>query len=96
MKEMLSGLAALSVTLLSTTAIVRNAPAAAAVVPAPVVSMAADSRDKTEGQLTTEVKDPRHPEEPWIITTYRLPDESAGAFVTRHMDAVEAVRSALR
>jgi hypothetical protein len=48
-----------------------------------------------EQVLTTTVQDPEHPGEPWVITTYRRPDESFEAFIKRHRDMVDAVRRAL-
>jgi hypothetical protein len=48
-----------------------------------------------EQVLTTTVQDPGHPGEPWVVTTYRRPDESFEAFIRRHKDMVEAVRKAL-
>ena len=45
--------------------------------------------------LTTTVQDPNHPVEPWVVTTYRQPDESYEAFIKRHREMVEAVRKAL-
>ena len=48
-----------------------------------------------EQALTTTVQDPEHPGEPWVVSTYRRPDESEPAFLKRHMDMVAAVRSAL-
>jgi len=46
--------------------------------------------------LTTTVKDPDHPDEPWVVTTYRRPDESEPAFLKRHLEMVQAVRAALK
>jgi hypothetical protein len=48
-----------------------------------------------EQVLTTTVQDPAHPGEPWVVTTYRRPDESFEAFIKRHREMVEAVRRAL-
>jgi len=48
-----------------------------------------------EQVLTTTVQDPNHPAEPWVVTTYRRPDESFEAFIKRHREMVEAVRKAL-
>ena len=48
-----------------------------------------------EQVLTTTVQDPSHPGEPWVVTTYRRPDESFEAFIRRHKDMIEAVRKAL-
>jgi hypothetical protein len=48
-----------------------------------------------EQVLTTTVQDPGHPGEPWVVTTYRRPDESFEAFIRRHKDMIEAVRKAL-
>lgn len=48
-----------------------------------------------EQVLTTTVQDPGHPAEPWVVTTYRRPDESFEAFIRRHREMVEAVRKAL-
>jgi hypothetical protein len=48
-----------------------------------------------EQVLTTTVQDPNHPSEPWVVTTYRRPDESFDAFIKRHREMVEAVRKAL-
>lgn len=45
--------------------------------------------------LTTTIRDPDHPEQPWTITTHRRPGESKSAFIKRHRDMVEAVREAL-
>lgn len=49
-----------------------------------------------EQVLTTTIKDPQHPDEPWTVTTYRREDESFEAFVTRHKNMCEAVRQALK
>jgi hypothetical protein len=46
--------------------------------------------------LTTTVQDPAHPNEPWVVTTYRRPDESEPAFLKRHLEMVAAVRAALK
>jgi hypothetical protein len=48
-----------------------------------------------EQVLSTTVQDPNHPGEPWVVTTYRRPDESFEAFIRRHRDMVDAVRKAL-
>lgn len=45
--------------------------------------------------LTTTIQDPNHPEEPWVVTTYRRDGESLGAFIKRHREMVDAVRDAL-
>ena len=46
--------------------------------------------------ITTTVQDPKHPDEPWVVTTYKKIDESKEAFIKRHQEMVEAVREALR
>ena len=51
---------------------------------------------ETEQTLETSVEDPKHPKEPWIVTTYRVTDESLEAFIKRHRDTVDAVRAALK
>lgn len=48
-----------------------------------------------EQVLTTTVQDPAHPGEPWVVSSYRRPDESEPAFIKRHLEMVEAVRAAL-
>jgi hypothetical protein len=48
-----------------------------------------------EQVLTTTVQDPSHPDEPWVVTTYRRAEESFEAFIKRHREMVEAVREAL-
>lgn len=53
-------------------------------------------KDITEQTLTTTVEDPKHPGEPWIVTTYRRQDESELAFIKRHGEIVDAVREALK
>ena len=62
-------------------------------VPGPCAS----GKDGTvpEQVLTTTIKDPEHPGEPWVVTSYRRPDESEPAFIKRHLDMVAAVRAAL-
>ena len=45
--------------------------------------------------LTTTVQDPKHPDEPWTVTTYRRPDESIPAFIRRHKETVDGVREVL-
>jgi hypothetical protein len=49
-----------------------------------------------EQVLTTTIQDPEHPGEPWVVTSYRRPDESEPAFIKRHFEMVDAVRAALR
>jgi hypothetical protein len=53
-------------------------------------------KDITEQTLTTTVEDPKHPGEPWVVTTFRRPDESELAFIKRHGEIVDAVREALK
>ena len=48
-----------------------------------------------EQVLTTTIQDPEHPGEPWVVTSYRRPDESEPAFIKRHLEMVQAVRAAL-
>ncbi len=62
------------------------------------VALPSDDADSTGSDqvLTTSVQDPGHPEEPWVVTTYRRPDESYPAFIKRHRDTVNAVRDALQ
>ena len=55
----------------------------------------ADAANQVERQITTTIKDHNHPDEPWVVTTYGLPDESDIALIKRHGDMVEAVRRAL-
>ena len=50
---------------------------------------------EADSSITTSVRDPEHPAEPWIVTSFRLPDESDMAFTTRHFRMVDAVRRAL-
>ena len=49
----------------------------------------------SDQRLETTVQDPQHPQEPWICTTFRRPDESYPAFIKRHKDTVDAVREVL-
>ena len=49
-----------------------------------------------EQVLTTTVQDPAHPGEPWVVSSYRRPDESEPAFIKRHLEMVAAVRAALK
>jgi hypothetical protein len=53
-------------------------------------------KDVVEQSITTTVEDPKHPGEPWVVTSYRRDDESELAFVKRHREMVEAVREALK
>jgi hypothetical protein len=45
--------------------------------------------------LQTTIQDPRHEDEPWVVTTYRRDGESELAFVKRHGEMVDAVRAHL-
>lgn len=51
--------------------------------------------ERDDQKLETTVQDPGHPEEPWVVTTYRRDGESLGAFIKRHRELVDAVREAL-
>jgi hypothetical protein len=62
----------------------------------PAAQIALDARAPAEGTLTTTVKDPAHPDEPWVVTSFIRLDESFQAFALRHREMVEAVRAALR
>jgi len=53
-------------------------------------------KDVTEQTITTSIEDSKHPGEPWVVTTYRLPDESFEALVMRHKSTCDAVREALK
>lgn len=53
-------------------------------------------KDVVEQTITTTIEDPKHPGEPWVVTSYRREDESELAFVKRHREMVEAVREALK
>ena|SRR5688572_10330618 len=70
---------------------------AVAVPPGPAVLVAGGTGTAPvpEQVLSTTVQDPGHPGEPWVVTTYRTPDESFEAFIKRHREMVEAVREAL-
>jgi hypothetical protein len=52
-------------------------------------------RNPADQTLQTTVIDPNHPEEPWIVTTYKREDESYPRFITRHKQVVDAVREVL-
>lgn len=73
-----------------------SAPSLAAF--APVVEPLQDGGGKPQAGdsvLEVSIVDPAHPDQPWIVTTFRRDDESIPAFVRRHRDTVDAVRSAL-
>ena len=61
-----------------------------------VFSVGGGKKDEVDQTLTTTVEDPKHPGEPWVVTSYRKYDESELAFVRRHLEMVEAVREALK
>lgn len=46
-------------------------------------------------KLETTVEDPKHPKEPWVVTTFKEPGESDEDLAKRHERLVEAVRQAL-
>jgi hypothetical protein len=46
--------------------------------------------------LSTTVKDPKNPSEPWVVTTTRLPKESMIDFLKRHQKNVTAVKHFLK
>lgn len=70
--------------------------AAPAAQPRTAASVDAGRPAQPSGTLTTTVEDPRHPNEPWVVTTIPRDDESIEAVVARHLAMVEAVRRALK
>lgn len=56
----------------------------------------AGGQDQPEQTIQTTIPDPRYPDEPWVVVTYRKPGESPGAFIKRHRDMVDAIRKALK